>query len=114
MRKLIVIALAAGCLAGCGLVDALFNGMKHSQAVEAALEQATGSKPQVGFNWHNGRLTWVTVTFPALNNSKSLSELADMTRAAVTKEFQQTPESIVLGFEVGTRSGSPAQSKSTL
>jgi len=105
MRKLIVIAFAACCLTGCGLVDALFNGMKHSQAVEAALKEATGSKPQVGFNWHNGRLRSVTVTFPSLYGAKSLSELANLTRAAVTKEFQQTPDSIVLGFELGAQSG---------
>jgi hypothetical protein len=108
MRKLIVIALAACCLAGCGLVDALFNGMKHSQAVEAALKEATGIKPQVGFNWYNGRLTSVTVTFPRLYDAKPLNELADVTRAAVTREFQQKPDSIVLGFKLGAESGSTA------
>jgi hypothetical protein len=106
MRKLIVIAFAACSLAGCGVADALFNGLKHTQAVEAALEKATGTKPQVGFNWHNGRLTSVTVTFPSLYAAKPLNELATMTRAAVTKEFQQTPESIVLGFELQAESGS--------
>ena len=113
MRKPIAIALAACCLAGCGLVDALFNGMAHSRAVEAALQKTTGLKPAVGFNWHNGRLTAVTVTFPSLYDAKPLNELADMTRAAVTREFQQTPDSIVLAFSLEAESGPAAQRKQT-
>lgn len=113
MRKLIAI-ISAWRRAGGGLGDALFNGMKHTQAVEAALEETTGSKPQVGFDWHNGRLTSVTVTFPSLYDAKPLAELADLTRAAVTGEFQQTPEAIVLAFELGAETGSPARSGPTL
>jgi hypothetical protein len=55
-------------------------------------------KPAVGFNWRNGRLVSVTVTFPRLYDGKPLRELAEAVRVAVGKEFRQTPESIALAF----------------
>jgi hypothetical protein len=113
MRKPIVIAALAACLAGCGVVEPLVNGFKHAQAVEADLKEAIGIKPGVGFNWHNGRLVSVTVTFPRLYDAKPLRELADMTRAAVVKEFQQTPGTVVLAFQMGTEPGPTAQSTPT-
>src|SRR5689334_2222009 len=60
-RYLAALALAAG-LAACSVVDTMVDGFKHTRAVESALETSVGSKPAVGFNWHNGRLTQVTVT----------------------------------------------------
>ena len=57
-----------------------------------------GVRPRVGFNWNNGRLTAVTVMFPKLDENKPLKNLAGLVRAAVTKEFKQTPEAIVLSF----------------
>lgn len=114
MRKPIAIAILVACLAGCGVVETMVNGFKHSQAVAANLEETTGMKPGVGFNWHNGRLVSVTVTFPHLYEAKPLRELTEVTRAAVVKEFQQTPEKIVLAFELGvepspTTQGAPTQ-----
>src|SRR5262245_19007780 len=85
----------------CGLQRGrhhMVDGFKHVDAVESALETSFGAKPAVGFNWHNGRLTQVTVTFPHLLDEKPLRELAETVRAAVTKEFKQTPENVVLGF----------------
>lgn len=96
-RYLAALALAAG-LAACSVVDTMVDGFKHTRAVESALETSVGSKPAVGFNWHNGRLTQVTVTFPQLLDEKPLRELAETVRAAVTMEFKQTPDAIVLGF----------------
>jgi len=114
MQKLIAIAiLAATCLAGCGLVETLVNGTKHAHAVEADLEEATGIKPGVGFNWRNGRLVSVTVTFPRLYEAKPVRELADMTRAAVVKEFQETPQSVVLSFALEGEPGPAAQGTPT-
>ena len=55
-----IIALAAG-LAGCGAADLVSNGLSYTRAVEADLEQATGIKPEVGFNWRNGGFQTVTV-----------------------------------------------------
>ena len=45
-------------------MDLISKGMSYSNAVAADLERATGVKPGVGFNWHNGGLQSVTVTFP--------------------------------------------------
>ena len=75
MLRPIATALLAACLAGCGLVETLIDGVKHAHAVEADLEASTGIKPAVGFNWHNGRLETVTVTFVV-----SLSTLKVMPR----------------------------------
>ena len=55
----------------------------------------------IGFNWHNGRLNKVTVTFPRLYRDKPLAELAETVRQTVTKEFKQAPDDIVLAFSLG-------------
>ena len=55
-------------------------------------------KPNVGFSWNNGKLTSVTVSFPKLYEEKPLRELAALARTAVTKEFKQTPKTILLSF----------------
>jgi hypothetical protein len=98
MHKAIAIIVLAAGLAACGVISTLVDGFKYAKAVEADLEEVTGLKPAVGFNWHNGRLVSVNVTFPRLYDAKPLGELAEAARAAVTKEFKQTPENIVLGF----------------
>jgi len=87
-------------LSACGAVNTMTEGFKHAKAVETDLEASTGVRPQVGFNWNNGRLVSVTVQYPRLIESKSLSDLAEAARAAVGREFKQTPENIVLGFLV--------------
>jgi hypothetical protein len=100
MRKAIAIAALSLALTHCGQVSTLVNGFKYANAVASALEQELGAKPQVGFNWHNGRLLSVTVQFPELYQRKPLAELAGMVRAVVEKEFQQKPDNIVLGFRI--------------
>ncbi|WP_342725192.1 hypothetical protein AAFG07_40825 [Bradyrhizobium sp. B097] len=100
-RTLLALALLTGCAAGCGLVDAVFDGFKHARAVENDLFAMVGVKPAVGFNWHNGRLTSVTVTFPNLLQDKPLQELADAARTAVGKEFKQRADNVVLAFSLG-------------
>jgi hypothetical protein len=81
----------------------MVDGFKYTKAAEDDLEQLTGVKPGVGFNFNNGRLTSVTVSFPGLYDGKPLRELAEVTRAAVKKEFKQTPEHIVPAFSLGRR-----------
>ena len=102
MRKIIAIIVLASGLAACGAISTLMNGFKYAKAVESDLEQATGLRPGVGFNWHNGRLVLVTVTFPKLYDAKPVRELAEVVRTSVRKQFQQTPEDIELGFSLGT------------
>jgi hypothetical protein len=101
VHKTVVIAIVAACLAACGVISTLVDGFKISNAVESDLKEMTGVKPQVGFNWTNGRLVTVTVTFPQLYESQSLRELAGNVRIAIAKEFKQTPENIVLSFALG-------------
>jgi hypothetical protein len=112
-KTIAVIVLAAG-LAACGVISTLVDGSKHAKAVESDLEQETGLRPGVGFSWNNGRLVSVTVTFPQLYDAKPLRELADAVRGAVTKEFRQAPETIVLGFSMGaTPPGTAARAEQT-
>lgn len=101
MSKIAVLLILAISVAGCGAVDTLFDGFKHVSAVRTDLAAATGMKPEVGFNWHNGRLNKVTVTFPRLYRDKPLIELAETVRQIVTKEFKQAPDDIVLAFSLG-------------
>ena len=100
LRRSIAIVILATSLAGCGVVELISNGLAYTKAVETDLEHATGIKPEVGFNWHNGSLETVTVTFPKEYVDKPLDELAGTVREVVTKEFKQTPGTIVLAFEL--------------
>jgi hypothetical protein len=101
MRKIIAIIVLATGLAACGIINTFVNGFKYSEAVAVDLEQATGLKPGVGFNWHNGRLIRVTVSFPKLYDAKPLRELAEVVRTSVTKQFKEVPADIELGFSLG-------------
>jgi hypothetical protein len=98
MLRTIPVLLVALTLAACDSVSTLTGGLQHVQAVQSDLEKSIGTKPQVGFNWHNGRLTSVNVTFPSIHEGKPLRELADTVRASVTREFKQKPEQIVVSF----------------
>jgi hypothetical protein len=100
MRKAIAIVVLSTALTHCGQVNTLANGFKYANAVASAIEQEMGAKPQVGFNWHNGRLVSVTVQFAELYQRRPLNELAGRVRAVVEKEFQQKPDNIILGFRI--------------
>lgn len=96
-------------LAGCDVVSTVTDGFKYKAAVEDDLAKATGVKPQVGFNWNNGRLVLVTVTFPKVYDGQPLGQLAETVRRAVTTEFKQTPENIELAFVISTKGAPTAQ-----
>ena len=100
MLRFFAILIFAVGLASCDAVNTVKDGFSHARAVETDLEQSTGLKPSVGFNWNNGRLLSVTVIFPRIYEAKPPRELGDMVRAAVTKQFKQAPESITFGFTV--------------
>jgi hypothetical protein len=101
MYKAVIIFIVAAVLAACGVISTLVDGIKISRAVENDLAVMTGVKPQVGFNWNNGRLVTVTVTFPQLYENQPLRELAGSVRLAIAKEFKQTPENVLLSFALG-------------
>jgi hypothetical protein len=112
MRNLATILFVAMLVTGCDVVSTLTNGFNYARAVEADLAASTGAKPEVGFNWSNGRLTRVTVTFPRMIESRPLADLAQTVRHAVADHFKQTPGDIVLGFSLG-RSGAGQTTEGT-
>jgi hypothetical protein len=101
MSKIAALLVLAISLASCGVADTLVDGLKHVNAVENDLAAVTGMSPKVGFRWHNGRLETVTAMFPRLYRDKPVAELANTVRRVVMKEFNQTPDDIVLGFSLG-------------
>jgi hypothetical protein len=86
IRETITIVLLASSLAGCGVVDLISKGMSYSNAVAADLDREIGLKPEVGFNWHNGNLQSVTVTFPKIYVGTPLDELAGTVREVVVRQ----------------------------
>ena len=111
MLKFAAILIAAFMLASCDAISTMTDGFKNAHAVESDLQGSTGVKPEVGFNWRNGRLLLVTVTFPRILE-KPVTELADTVRGAVGRHFRQTPDKIVLGFALeGAATGRAAQAQ---
>ena len=98
MSRIFAALWLALAVSACDMMSTVTEGMNQARAVESDLEQATGLRPQVGFNWQNGQLRSVTVSFPRLYEGKPLRELADVVRAAVDKEFKQTPDTVLLAF----------------
>jgi hypothetical protein len=102
MFKIAAILVFTISLAACDAFSTVTEGFKYAKAVESDVEEATGVKPQVGFNWNNGRLVSVTVAFPRIYDAKPLRELAETIRASVQKQFKQTPDNIVIAFSLGS------------
>ncbi|MFZ0072817.1 MAG: hypothetical protein WCA55_10510 [Xanthobacteraceae bacterium] len=102
MFKIAAILVFTISLAACDAFSTVTEGFKYAKAVESDVEEATGVKPQVGFNWNNGRLVSVTVAFPRIYDAKPLRELAETIRASVRKQFKQTPDNIVIAFSLGS------------
>jgi hypothetical protein len=100
VRFAAILILALG-LAACDAVNTATEGFSNANAVARDLEASTGMRPEVGFNWKNGRLAQVTVSYSRINETKPLHELAEAVRAAVAKEFKQKPDNIVLAFALG-------------
>ena len=99
-RNAAILVFAIG-LAACDAVNTVTEGFAHANAVASDLEESTGIKPHVGFNWNNGRLVSVTVQYPRLIESERLGDLAKAVRSSVSTQFKQTPENIVLAFSLG-------------
>jgi hypothetical protein len=102
MFKIAAILVFTISLAACDAFSTVTEGFKYAKAVESDVEEATGVKPQVGFNWNNGRLVSVTVAFPRIYDAKPFRELAETIRASVRKQFKQTPDNIVIAFSLGS------------
>lgn len=98
-----VAILSLTLASACNMVDSVKKGFEHSSAVSAQLEKAVGMKSFVGFNWHNGSLTSVTVQFDGLPTDHSLAEVAAASRSAVQKEFKQVPKRLIVSFAIDPR-----------
>ncbi|MDR0481463.1 MAG: hypothetical protein LBG66_06215 [Gallionellaceae bacterium] len=99
LRLLSLLALIAA-LTACDAVDTMKDGFAHSQAVSATLEKELGLKSFVGFNWNNGLLTSVNVTFQGLPKDKTLDAIAEKSRQAIVQEFKQKPRQIIIAFSL--------------
>ena len=100
MRKWLAIAALTVALSGCGAVDSMKEGFQHSQEVATDLEKAVGHKPFVGFNWRNGSLVNVSVTFNGIPLQKSNEEIVALARTSIAARFRQRPEQIVISYAV--------------
>ncbi|WP_144006878.1 hypothetical protein [Pelomonas sp. KK5] len=100
LKALAIGLLSVLMLAACGPIDSLKDGMAHSAAVSADLEKSLGLKSFVGFNWNNGALTNVNVTFQGLPDGVPLATIAEKSKEAVVAEFKQTPKQIVIAFAI--------------
>src|SRR5258708_4977229 len=98
-RAVAIIVLAIG-LAGCGVADLISNGLSYSRAVETDLEGATGIRPEVGFNWHNGRFQSVTVTFPRVYAGRPFGGVGDPVGEGVGKGVKQAADTNVLALSL--------------
>jgi hypothetical protein len=99
-QRLFAVLALTYALAACDAVDSLQDGLKHAQAASTELEKSVGLKSFVGFNWTNGILNSVTVTFQGVPTDRPVSEIAELASAAVLKEFKQRPRQIVIGFAI--------------
>ena len=97
-RRVLALIPIALALAACSQVDTLKEGFAHSQAVSADLEKTLGVKPFVGFDWSNGSLDAVSVTFPAIPANAALADIVEKSKQAVATEFKQSPAQIVVSF----------------
>lgn len=91
---------------GVGLTSVLlgherYDGRpRHGSRRTVGLEKSLGVQPLVGFNWNNGFLTSVHVTFEGIPKDKSLPEIGEVATRAVLKEFKQEPKQIVISFTI--------------
>ena len=100
MTRLLPFALCLLVLCSCDAADTMKSGFEHSTAVSTDLEKSVGAKSFVGFNWNNGSLTQVSITFETIPRGKSLEQIASLSRGAVQKHFKQTPQRIIVAFTI--------------
>jgi hypothetical protein len=100
MRMSLAAGVLVALIAACGPLDTMKEGFAHSKAVSDELERSLGLKSFVGFNWNNGSLTSVNVTFQGIPANISLAEIAAKSKQAIAAEFKQTPKQVVIAFSI--------------
>lgn len=103
MKNILLPFIAALVLAGCDAFSTFSEGLEQSQAVASELEKSVGSKPFVGFNWFNGSLTNVSVTFQGIPNEKSTQEILKLSQESIKKHFKQEPKQVLLSFSIAAK-----------
>jgi len=100
MRTSVLAIALAVSLAGCGSAENMSANFRQAQEVAADLESAVGSKPFVGFDWQNGSLGNVSVTFEGIPASKSAQEIVGLAQRSIAQRFGQQPRQVILSFAV--------------
>lgn len=100
MKKFIFFKLLPLFLCSCDAINTLKNGFEHSQAVGVDLEKSIGLNPSVGFNWNNGSLTDVSVTFVGIPKDKSSKEIYELAKRSIGNQFKQQPQQITISFVI--------------
>jgi hypothetical protein len=93
----LIIGIAALLLASCGWFNSLSELEGQSSATADALERDLGVKPKIGWQYFNGTLTSVNVTFEEGKvEGVSMGVLETQVRAAVKANFKEPPRHIMI------------------
>ena len=99
--QLIPLFLIAVILSGCSAADNLQGMFEKQQAVTADVDKALGVSSQIGWNWHNGTLTDVTVAIPAPKvTGTTVSELTEVIEPIIDKHFEKKPRVLYVAVTV--------------
>ena len=98
MKRLSLLIFFVLIAIGCNAINTMREGANHSQEVADDLGKAIGTKPFVGFNWTNGSLTNVTVTFDRVPAGKTTEEIAALARDSISARFKEEPQNITISF----------------
>jgi hypothetical protein len=97
LARLFAVLFIATAMSACDVASTVKDGMEKSGATASAIEARIKVKPQIGFNYHNGNLTTVTVQFSSVPNA-TLIEIERVAREEIGKAFQATPPNLVISF----------------
>jgi hypothetical protein len=100
MKSFLTLAFMLVSVSACSAVGAVTDGFKHSDDVATDLEATIGAKPFVGFNWNNGVLTDVNITFDGVPKGKSTEQIISTARNSIGRHFKQAPQQIVISFTI--------------
>lgn len=84
-------------LASCDIASTVKDGIAKADSAATAIERRVGTKPQIGFNYHNGGLSAVTVQFTSVPVA-SIVEIEKIAREEVNHAFQSLPSHLVISF----------------
>lgn len=99
--QLVFLILIAIILSGCSAAENLQGMFEKQQAVTTDIDEALGVNSQIGWNWHNGTLTDVTVALPADGiNATTVGELTQVIKPIIDKHFENKPQVLYVAVTV--------------